>query len=88
MPFDSRSRAQSYGVLLQKVSDLERRIAEDENDERDAKKEIEGLERRVAELEKQAASWIFGFWTLTAVGAVATGIVAFWDKITVGLRHQ
>lgn len=81
------NRGRSYGGLVQKVSDLERRLAEDENDDRDEKKAREGLEKRVAELEKQAASWIFGFWTLAAVGAVVTGIAAFWDKITVGLRH-
>ena len=87
MPDEPYNRGLSYGGLVQKVSDLERRMAEDENDERDEKKAREALEGRVAELEKQAASWIFGFWTLATVGGIITCIVAFWDKITVGLRH-
>lgn len=81
------NRGRSYGALVQQVSDIERRLAEDENDERDEKKAREKLDKRVAELEKQAASWIFGLWTLGIVGGLITGIAAFWDKITFGLRH-
>jgi hypothetical protein len=73
--------------LVQQVRDLGRRMAEDENEARDAAIEQRKLEKRISELEKQAASWVGGFWTLTAAGTVVTFIVAFWDKITFGLRH-
>ena len=62
-------------------------MADDENDARDNAIARRALEKRVVELEKQAASWIFGFWTLATVGTIVTGVVAFWDKITFGLRH-
>lgn len=87
MPDEPYNRGLSYGALVQKVSDLERRLAEDENEERDEKKAVENLEKRVAELEKQAASWSGGFWTLAVAGAIITFVIAFWDKITVGWRH-
>lgn len=87
MPPDSRSRAQSYGALVQKVSDLERRMADDENEARDELKALAGLAKRVDELEKQAASWTGGFWAIATIGAIVTFVIAFWDKITFGLRH-
>jgi fatty acid desaturase len=87
MPSGSRNRGQNYGGLVQKVSDLERRMAEDENEARDAAIARSDLAKRVEELEKQAASWVGGFWAIAAVGAVVTFIAAFWDKITLSLRH-
>jgi hypothetical protein len=82
-----REHGQSYGGLIQKVIDIERRLAEDENEAKDDLKARLILERRVAQLEKQAAGWAGGFWTLAAVGTIVTFMIAFWDKITFGLRH-
>jgi hypothetical protein len=72
---------------MQQVRDLERRMADDENDARDAEVARQLLEKRVSDLERQAASWIGGFWALSTVGAIVTLVAAFWDKITLGLRH-
>jgi hypothetical protein len=73
--------------LVQQVHDLERRLADDENEARDTHIAQRALENRIADLEKQAASWTGGFWTLAAAGTIITFVVAFWDKITFGLRH-
>ena len=87
MTDQQREHGQSYGGLIQKVSDIERRLADDENEARDAEKARVDLAKRVTQLEKQAAGWAGGFWTLAAVGAIVTFMIAFWDKITFGLRH-
>ena len=87
MSSGSRNRGLNYGGLVQKVSDIERRMAEDENEARDAEIARRDLAKRVEELEKQAASWVGGFWAIATVGAVVTFVAAFWDKITFSLRH-
>ena len=86
MPNGEQNHARDYG-LIQQVHDLERRMADDENEARDSEIARVALEKRVTDLEKQAASWTGGFWAIATIGAVTTFIVAFWDKITFGLRH-
>ena len=86
-PADDFTRhLRDYG-LVQQVRDLERRMADDENDARDAESARLSLEKRVADLERQAASWVGGFWAIGTIGAGVAFISAFWDKITFGLRH-
>ncbi len=81
--FESR-----YYGIVQQVRDMERRMADDENEARDSEIAIQNLEKRISDLEKQAASWVGGFWAIATIGAIVTFITAFWDKITMGLRHQ
>jgi hypothetical protein len=83
---DQKEPWRIYG-LSQQVRDLERRMAEDENEARDDRKELTVMKDRVGELEKQAASWTGGFWAIAAIGTIVTFVVAFWDKITFSLRH-
>lgn len=77
----------SNSGLVQKVADLERRQAEDENDMRDLRIAHEALKDRTVILERQTSNYTFGFYTIAAIGAAITFVTAFWDKITGGLRH-